>query len=461
MGGVEKVAGPLLADEHRHSYRLGKPLRENLMQLWGNMCLADICISLKVSHPGGTCTTRTYTLHKAVLCTSGYFRLSLKGDWEDAGTGVIAPDDPLIDHDAFEAVLRSLYGYEVLVSKETVLNLLATAAYLQVPEVVEHCKEYLSDILTTAPYSYVARCCSVLWGREYPGRDVLVQKCVDALACASSDMSKAELLEWPSEFLEEFLASDNMWTPDEVTRLNLVVGLRTEVPKSNCDEAKKRKMIDALDRVLLGGIHYVRISEDKMYSVQTKLESVWDSMRASECLKSHLWHSKAFQFAVNALQPRAKLEDQKLLDGMSMKDFGWLRMGGEWTNIDMMTTREARNLMKVYYGGSIWWLQLAYELPGKDKDKDIDEYYGVFLMHEVPRVGDVGGVLVDRREEIKAEIKVVCASRAGLLTRHAIWHVKKNRGWGWPKFLHRSKAHKFMSCEGSLRISLAFRLIID
>lgn len=444
----------------RLSCRLGRSLRANLQHLWGNGTLADIYISLKVSQPDGLPATRAYALHKTVLCTSGLFSVKLMGDWADSTSGLLCPEDRLVEFEAFETVLRGLYGFDVRVSRENVLGLLATAAYLQVEDVVENCKKFLLVAVEKVSFQELAQWCCVVWDRRYPYRELILDKCADVLSIGPNRLPLQEMIMLPAEFLAQILKSDNTWMPDECSRVGLVVDVMLSAMSSpQLSKAKHNRLQKALDGVLMHGIQYGCIPEEKLPMVQSKLAKVWDKEVVTDCLMGHMWKTKEFHSRIHCLQPGVLDYDSKLGDGACQMQHGWLRMGGEWSGIDRMISGEARNLRKIYYGGSIWWLQLAYELPGKDRNKDVTGCYGVFLMHEVPRMGDIGGILMDQRDEIKAEIKIACASEWGSMRRRAIWHVKKNRGWGWPQFLTRSKIQKFILPRATLRVAFALRII--
>lgn len=462
MGTCEK--GKLVAKvpEKLQSCRLGKSLRANLQRLWGNLSLADIYVTVKLKKGDGILATRSYALHKSVLYSSDFFRGKLEREWVDSGVGVIELEDPCINLLAIETVLKALYGFDVRLSKENFLSLIAAAQYLAIPDVEETGTKFLVSLLPGAVFKELVGWLEVFWRRKWKSvaKDALVGKCTDMLSIGPADLDPMDVLSLPPDYIAQMLLSNSTWVPDELRRLELVVDLLVEVRRQDtCMGVRRAAAVQrALEGVLQHGIYFMCIPEEKLFESQHLLERVWSKEEASECLKKHVWRIKEFHHAVGSLQPGAVVKKSLQID-LSRKDFGWLRIGGEWSNVDQMTSRETKNLAKVYYGGSIWWLQLTYELPGKDKEKDVEGFFGVFLMHEVPRIGNVGGVLVDERDEIKAEIKVACASSSGSMKRHAIWHVKKNRGWGWPQFLHHSKLHEYILPKASLRVAFALRLI--
>lgn len=453
---VAKVADNL------QSCRLGKSLRANLQSLWGNLSLADIYVTVKLKQGDGLVGSRSYALHKSVLHSSEFFRGKLEGEWVDSGVGVIEFDDPCVDLAAVETVFKALYGFDVRLCKDNVMRLIAAAQYLTVPDVEENCMKFLVSLLPGAGLRDLAGWLEVFWRRKWKSaaKDALVGRCTDLLSMGPGDLDPVDLLSLPPEYIAQMLLSNSIWFPDELARLELTVELLVESRRQDNRMGAKRvaALQQALEGVLHHGIYFMCIPEEKLMQLQELLERVWSKEEASECLQKHLWKLKEFHHAVGGLQPGAVARKDLRID-LSRKDFGWLRLGGEWNNVDQMTSRETRNLAKVYHGGSVWWLQLTFELPGKDKEKDVEGFFGVFLMHEVPRIGKVAGVLVDQRDEIKAEIKVACASPSGSMKRHAIWHVKKNRGWGWPQFLHHNKLQDYLLPKSSLRVTFALRLI--
>lgn len=463
MGGSRNhCEQPIRSVSRRLSCRLGRSLRANLQHLWGNGTLADIYISLKVSQPDGFVATRAYALHKTVLCTSGFFCKKLMGEWADVTSGLVSPDDCLVEFEAFEMVLRGLYGFDVRVSKENVLRLLATASFLHVEDVVENCRKFLEVGVEKVCFVQLVEWCCGVWGRRYPYRELVLDRCADVLSIGPHRFMLETVIMLPAEYLVQVLMSDSTWMPDECSRLGLVVDMVLSARNSvKLSKTKRVKLEKSLMGVLSHGIQYGCIPEEKLPGVQSRLLKVWEEEDVVNCLKAHLWRAKEFHFMMHLIQPGLSEQEGKPGKGVCQRDFGWLRLGGEWSGVDGMVSGEARNLGKVFFGGSIWWLQLAYELPGKDKSKDVTGCYGVFLMHEVPRMGDIGGILVDRRDEIKAEIKIACVSESGSMRRRAIWRVRKNRGWGWPQFLNRSQLHKFILPRATLRVAFALRIITD
>ncbi|GMH41503.1 hypothetical protein BSKO_09413 [Bryopsis sp. KO-2023] len=193
----------------------------SLRDLWGNQPLSDITVTLRV----GNQPERRYPLHRTVLCSSGYFKSLIQGDWGRCEGGELCPDDPLFDVDAFEAVVRGLYGFEVDVSKSNVLNLLAVGAYLHVEEICEDCKTFLVEELDRMSMADVAQCFATVSCREYPGSVDIKSKSLGLLAVHAWDEARDVLLTLPASVLEELLCSNNLWVPDEAGRVDLVLDL--------------------------------------------------------------------------------------------------------------------------------------------------------------------------------------------------------------------------------------------
>lgn len=97
-------------DEHTPpKISLGRTALSNLRELWDNRALSDITVYLHVA----ALPVCEYALHRTVLCSSAYFTSLIRGEWGLIDSGELRPDDPLFNVDAFEAVVRGLYGFEV------------------------------------------------------------------------------------------------------------------------------------------------------------------------------------------------------------------------------------------------------------------------------------------------------------------------------------------------------------
>lgn len=104
---MEEEEAPV--EQTLHKISLKRTAVSNLREHWNNRSLSDISVSL---HVAGSPVCE-HALHKMVLCSSAYFNSLIKGEWGLVDRGELRPDDPFFTVDAFEAVLRGLYGFEV------------------------------------------------------------------------------------------------------------------------------------------------------------------------------------------------------------------------------------------------------------------------------------------------------------------------------------------------------------
>lgn len=234
-------------DESAHAkISLVRTALSTLRELWGDRQLSDIKIFL---HVGGR-DVREYELHRTVLCSAGYFRSLIKGQWGHSQCGELRPDDPLFDVEAFDAVVRGLYGFEVDVSKGNVLNLLAVGSYLQVEEICEDCKTFLLEELDRMSLADVAQCFATVTCREYPGSDEIKGKSLGLLAAHAWCEARDVLLTLPPSVLSDLLQSNNLWVPDEARRVDLILDLLEQV-----NEMETSSLEGAIGKVCVSEVH--------------------------------------------------------------------------------------------------------------------------------------------------------------------------------------------------------------
>ncbi|CAG8460516.1 8032_t:CDS:2 [Diversispora eburnea] len=162
-----------------------------------------------------------YNLHRIILYQNSYFSVLLEGPWKEHGQKAIGLrfDDENITRDAFEFALGRLYGkFDEVVLPSQVINLLATASFLDLQDLCEMCVEViLRDIKDDTVVDYLNFATSHFYG---PHSEKITESCFTYLCREGYDNIKLEpaFLSLPAEWLKRVIESDAFWVPSEYER---------------------------------------------------------------------------------------------------------------------------------------------------------------------------------------------------------------------------------------------------
>ncbi|CAI2165355.1 9085_t:CDS:2 [Funneliformis geosporum] len=164
---------------------------------------------------------KNYHLHRIILYQNSYFSVLLEGPWKESGQKDIELrfDDENITRDAFEIALGRLYGrLDEIISPSQVLNLLATASFLDLQDLCEMCVEViLRDIKEDTVVHYLNFATSHFYGTH---SEKITESCFTYLCREGFDNIRLRpaFLKLPAEWLKRVIESDAFWVPSEYER---------------------------------------------------------------------------------------------------------------------------------------------------------------------------------------------------------------------------------------------------
>nr|CAG8434000.1 13825_t:CDS:2 [Entrophospora candida] len=164
---------------------------------------------------------KDYLLHRIILYQNPYFSVLLEGPWKESGQKAIELkfDDVNITREAFEIALGRLYGrLDEYILPNRVLNLLATASFLDLQDLCEMCVEViLRDIKDDTVVHYLTFATTHFYGSH---SEKITESCFTYLCREGYDNNKlkAAFLTLPVEWLKKIIESDAFWVPSEYER---------------------------------------------------------------------------------------------------------------------------------------------------------------------------------------------------------------------------------------------------
>ncbi|CAJ0908067.1 3141_t:CDS:2 [Entrophospora sp. SA101] len=151
---------------------------------------------------------KDYLLHRIILYQNPYFSVLLEGPWKESGQKAIELkfDDENITRDAFEIALGRLYGrLDEYILPNRVLNLLATASFLDLQDLCEMCVEViLRDIKDDTVVHYLTFATTHFYGSH---SEKITESCFTYLCREGYDNNKlkAAFLTLPVEWLKKII----------------------------------------------------------------------------------------------------------------------------------------------------------------------------------------------------------------------------------------------------------------
>lgn len=164
---------------------------------------------------------QSYKLHKLILDRSPYFSMAFGGPWTESSAQemTIIPEetDTNITQEAFELALKRLYGTPIAAHEEQeAIGLFATACWLDMPDVVDICVDYiLRQMNTSNLYNLIKLVTNSYYGR--PGDRILAS--AKAMLCREGwEMPYEHWDEIPAEIIREVIGGDPFYVPGEWER---------------------------------------------------------------------------------------------------------------------------------------------------------------------------------------------------------------------------------------------------
>ena len=164
---------------------------------------------------------QSYKLHKLILDRAPYFSTAFCGPWTESSASEMKLDPGEIDQNitknAFELALKRLYGTAVPSQEEKdAIGLFATACWLDMPELVDTCVDYiLQQMSTTKLHCLIKLVTTNFYGR--PGDRILASS--KAMLCREGyEMPYENWDEIPAEIIREIIGGDYFYVPGEWER---------------------------------------------------------------------------------------------------------------------------------------------------------------------------------------------------------------------------------------------------
>lgn len=233
---------------------------------------------------GGVCSditvvafNKTFLLHKIILDASPFFSMMFAGPWKDsdAPSVVLQFDDPNITRKAFEFALSRLYGKIEIPDVAECLALIATAAYLDMPDLQEQCTDLQLRNLNNDNISQVV---SFALGQGSYG--LSTERLKEASrALLLRDGYEMDAIEWagiPIELVADIVSSDAFFCPSESERYAFIVTLM----KSRGDRAAE---VEILEEVLTESVHYMHMTQKELKKIKA------DGIVSEHIIHKALW----------------------------------------------------------------------------------------------------------------------------------------------------------------------------
>ncbi|KAJ9651835.1 hypothetical protein H2198_008900 [Neophaeococcomyces mojaviensis] len=164
---------------------------------------------------------QSYKLHKLLLDRAPFFSLAFCGPWTESSSNsmAIVPEeiDQNITRTAFELALKRLYGTAIAAQEEeNAVGLFATACWLDMPDLVDTCVDYILRQMHTANlHSLIKLVTNSCYGR--PGDRILAS--AKAMLCREGwEMPYEHWDEIPAEIVREIIGGDPFYVPGEWER---------------------------------------------------------------------------------------------------------------------------------------------------------------------------------------------------------------------------------------------------
>jgi BTB/POZ domain len=377
-----RTSGSYRVDGVIKTAALHNPIEEHLFQ---RGYVLGICADISVC-----AFAKEYALHRIILDRSPFFSSMFAGPWRDADSPVVNLNfsDPNITKEAFEAAVQRLYGRIVVPEDNMLESLLATAAYLDLQDLVQEC---LATLVRTVNVDNVAKRYAFARGKQYYGEtsDTLAGACITILNHAGSSMSLEQWDNIPIDVCASVLSSDSFWVEGEYERYCFARDLIRR------RKAQGEEDLQPLEHVLVYGIYYLHLPFDLLRKILTENEGV-DAVLPPNTIHSALWQQTELRRIIQSSDsnlPSLGLTSQDgfcipmkdtMLDPFTTDDDGTMypektgnddvcpaqfpeqpvvgsaspfppcRFSYEFRNIRSLTENEKTYSRSVFYAGSSW-----------------------------------------------------------------------------------------------------------
>ncbi|KAK9475984.1 hypothetical protein V1514DRAFT_345121 [Lipomyces japonicus] len=170
---------------------------------------------------------KEFSLHRIILNRSSYFASLFSGPWKESGSDVIKisfKGDANVTLQAFELAIQFLYGkFDLAVARLYAQSLLATASFLDVPDLVELSTEL---VIISISMANVASVLLYAMDNDYGlASDRIIKSCKNVLGCAGCEAGVSAWNLVPTQIAAEVISSDIFFVPNEWERCMFTIML--------------------------------------------------------------------------------------------------------------------------------------------------------------------------------------------------------------------------------------------
>ena len=256
---------------------------------------SDICLR---------CFEQNYALHRIILSRSSYFASLFSGPWADSSNSTleIDPQGPSITKNSFEFVIRRLYDSNESVEEKEAISILATAAYMDIPELVEECVSVL--ILNIAPENIAERLKFAYGSFDYGEANERIAEACQILLCRDGYEYGLDIWdEVPINVVASVVKMDSFFVPNEFLRFTKILSLiesRYQKAKGfeKISESEFTLEIEPLVDAIRNGIHFENILFHELQIVMSERMMGTIELIPEQILHKALWTQVNFKSCI-------------------------------------------------------------------------------------------------------------------------------------------------------------------
>eukprot|EP00210_Caulerpa_lentillifera_P001018 g981.t1 len=436
---------------------------------------------------------KTFFLHKLLIHQSPYLRRL----FADSNT-LHLPQPGLESNatvDGLELCLASLYGINPNITTANVFEVLTAAHLLELETLCDTCIKFIQEGVCLEVFE-TWHCINLSWnGGEYCER---IKEILDVFLCRTAFIETRQMLPALSnEQLSHLLSCDSLWVPAEFNRFELIVEVleaKLRTPETEGDESSMESAVnetgpildettesDVLDfnngrsstlscfSTLLkpSCIYYHNFTFPQLIQAREKLTK-FSFYEAIEGVDKALWNRRALELLIvhsawkeKELSPVPSLDEASLLESVSLlhgcpelqESFSTLRFSTEIRDIDSFSHSGNYCSEPVYFAGSLFHVLLRVILDEWEYNSTIGIYLQRSMMSSLKTCD-----FADSRSRVDAELVFLAGTNIieAIELDGPIESPCCNRGYS--KFLPFTQLNKYLSPNGSLRVTVIFKM---